>query len=492
MNKGSIEKYILKGFFWSFSGRISYMLVGFITNVILARTLGPEIFGQVAIVLFFITISKVLVESGLSGALIRKNKVSDRDYSTVLIFNIVASIFIILFIFFLAQPISDFYDTPIIKDLLIFSSMILLIDSLRIVQDTKLIRNLDFKKKSIYEFSSILFSSLVGIVLAFNGFGVWSIIIMNIITVLTLTSLLWIFEGNIHFNSFSMKSFKSLYKFGLNTTLSLLLVTFFDNIYQIIIGKYFSLRQTGLYYNSKRLQEIPIAIVQSTTMGVSYSSLSKLKNNKNDFEKLYLEIRTLFTIFIGFIVIFIFYYAENIIVLFYGLDWIDSTYFIRILIIISFFYSQEMFNRMIFKVFDRTDKILKLEIIKKTIQSLTIIIGIIFLNIKILLIGMLSTTIISYIINSIELRKVFSNLIWKDMLLVAKISFSCISSVLLCTLLEIFFVIKGYNTFFLLPVLIINYLFFVDLLKIFDLRKNNLTIYRKYIISILKKNDFEK
>lgn len=464
----AFKRNIVTGFLWSFLGQSGYLVIGLVANIFLARLLSPYEFGQIGIIMFFIVMAKVLTESGLSGALIRKNDATDLDFSTVFVFNLGVSLILMLFLIIFSGSIANFYDDAELKNILIATSSVLLINAFQIVQNAKLVKDLKFKKKALYEFIAIFFASILGMGLAFYNAGVWAIVIMQICTALILTVLLWIFEGPVINFSFSKTSFKGLYKFGVNTTLASLLNTAFDNIYQLILGKYFSISQTGFFYQGKKIQEVPVNIIKSTTLGVVFSSLSKLQDDSKQFQIYYRRIITLFTIAVGLICLLVYFYAHNIIFLLYGEKWLGAVFYMQILIIASYFYMQEMFNRVIFKVFDKTEKILYLEIIKKSIQAISILIGVYSKNIEILLYGFLITSAISFFINYIESRNVQNNFSWHEIILVIKVGLISVVTVLLGMFLNDTLKLERYESFFVLPLLL---LFFFILIRIFKVSK---------------------
>lgn len=479
-----LKKGLVTGFLWSFIGQSGYLFIALITNIILARLLSPYEFGQVGIVMFFIVIAKVLTESGLSGALIRKNDATQTDYSTVFIFNLVISLFLFLIVILSASFIADFYNDSELRLILIVASSVLIINAFQITHNAKLVQDLKFKKKSIYSFVSILIASVTGITMAVQGFGVWSIVSVQILSSLLLTILLWLFEGSIGKFVFSKTSFKSLYKFGVNTTLASLINTAFENIYNLVLGKYFSIAQTGLFYQAKKLQEVPVGIIKSTTLGVVFSTLSKVQDNIDSFNIMYKRVITVFTVAVGFICTLIYFYAENIVLLLYGKQWIGAVFFMQLLILASFFYMQEMFNRVIFKVFDQTAKILFLEIIKKTIQFITIIIGVVTLSIEMLMYGFVLTSVISYFINFYYSRKVLGYFDWQEVFLAIKVISIAVFTVITTMFLTNFLNLKGYFTFWLLPLMFILYFLLVKFAGV----ANIVTEY-KVVLKLLKKKD---
>jgi teichuronic acid exporter len=478
----SLKKGLISGFYWSLIGQVGYMLIALISNVILVRLLSTKEFGQVGIIMFFILLAKVLTESGFSGALVRKKNATHKDFTTVFIFNLIVSLLLFLFFVFISDYVADFYRDPALKNILIVSSFVLIINAFQITHNAKLVKNLEFKKKSIYSFISILIASIVAVILAFNGAGVWSIVAMQLLTAFILTLLLWVYEGSVGKIIFSKTSFKELFKFGIYTTLASVLNTIFENVYQLVLGKYFSINQTGLFYQAKKIQEIPVGIIKSTTLGVVFSSLSKVQEDLNSFNSLYKKIITVFTALVGFICVFVFFYAENIILLLYGEKWIGAIFFIQVLIIASFFYMQEMFNRIIFKVFNQTSKILFLEIINKTIQLISIIVGVIFRDLEILMYGFLFTSIFSYFINYYYTSKVLGYFSWQEIILVLKTLLIGVFTVVLFFLITKWFHINDYVTFFFLPIIILVYF---GGLKIFKV--TNIILEIRTVLNLLKK-----
>lgn len=478
-----LKKNFVLGLLWSFAGQSGYLTIALISNIILARMLSPQEFGQVGIVMFFIIISRVLTESGLSGALIRKNRATEEDFSTVFVFNLAISFLLFILLLLFSGAIARFYGDNSLQNILQALSFILVINAFQFTQDAKMVRDLKFKKQSLYLFVAVFCSSFIGVYLASLEYGVWALVIMQISNAFIITLIYWIFEGPVKSFVFKKESFKTLYKFGVNTTFASLLNSVFDNIYNLVLGKFFSIQLTGLFYQAKKLQEVPVGLVRSSTLGVVFSTLCKLQDDEYAFSKFYNRIIRIFTSIVGLICLLVFYFSEQSILLLYGKQWIGAVFFMKILIIASFFYMQETLNRVIFKVFDRTDKILYLEVVKKSIQALTIVIGVWFQNLELLLYGFLLTSVISYLVNYYHCSKVYKNISWLEIIMVLKVFISAVSVAFITDLLnEIVFNLEGYHLFYLLPVIVIFYFLFVLLLNVFDLYKEIQNIF-----TILKK-----
>jgi len=478
----SFNKSILFATIWSVFGQLGAMIITLVTNVILARVLTPVEFGQLGIIMFFIVLANVFTEGGLAGALVRKENITNDDYSTVFVFNLLVSISCFIVMVIIAGPISRFYKDVSLQNVLVISSIVLIINAFQITQIARLMREMKYKKISLYRLVAVFFSSLIGIFLVFKGAGIWSLVIIQILTAVFTTALLWIYEGAFFKLSFNKESFKQLYKFGVNTTLASLLDTAYDNVYQLVIGRFFSINQVGLYYQAKKLQEVPISVIKTTTLGVVFSSLSEIQNDKILFTKTYNKITLYFTIAMGFLTVLLFVLSENVILVIYGVKWINSAFYIKLLSIASFFFMQEMFNRVLFKVFNQTHKILYLEIAKKSIQSLGILIGIIKMDIEILLYGFIISNIISYLINFYYSRKVLGSVEWYEIVVLAKVVGVSVISVFATSYIIQLLGVEIRYVFTMLPFLTILYF---TLIQIFGI--TNLATEYKSIILLIKK-----
>lgn len=390
---------LFKNLSWSFLGRLIYVLINLLSSIVLARILGPEAIGVVAVIMFFNGICNVLIDSGLSGALIRQHDVAEKDYSTIFIFNLTITILLATLIIVFSGRIEEFYKINELSDFLIVSTVILFLNAFRLTQNIKLIKSMNFKVKSLIELGAILFSTTVAILLAMKDYGIWAVIYSQIAGALFLTLLSWIYVGPIKSFKFDLNSFKGMYKFGVNTTVASILDVTFNNIYQIILAKFFSIHRAGLFYQAQKLQDANNGLMQSSILMVVYSYLSKYSSNKLDFYKKFNEIQKKYLSVIALISLFVFYYSEIIICQLYGEKWLNSAYYLKILMIVSFFYLGENYNRIVFKVYNRTEIILKLEIFKKILQCISIAIGIYFWSIDFLLLSYVFVVFISYILN---------------------------------------------------------------------------------------------
>ena len=464
----SNSKKLVQSTLWSIIGQVSYVFIAFVTNIVLARVLSPKEFGQAGIVIFFIILANVLTEGGLGGALVRKQDATQADFSTAFLFNFCVSLFLFLTFFFFSAHIAVFYEDPLLERMIKVSSLIFVVNSFQITQNAKLEKKLEFKKKSFYNFIAVFFASIIGIYFAFNGAGVWSIIIIQILTSFFIVSMLWYFEGPIGKLNFSKDSLRELYSFGVNTTFASLLNSVFDNIYSLILGKFFSISQVGYFFQAKRLQDVPNNITISSINGAGFSSLARLQCEKENFIQTFNKIALYYAVAVGIMVSFVFVFAKDIILLLYGEEWLGSVFYIKILSVASFFYIQEMMNRVIFKVFNKTKQILILEVSKKIIQSITIALGIIQQDIFLLMYGFVFTSFISFFINFYFSRKVLGRIYFKELLLPFKIGFISVIIVGIITYVSGFFIGNSLAKLMTILFFIMGYAFLLNAFKIIN------------------------
>lgn len=454
-------------------GKFGYMAIAFIANIVLARILNPEEFGILAIAFFFIAISNVLVESGLGGALVRDKDATETDYSTIFIFNLGVSVILYVALFSFSWKIETYYGISNLSFYLKILGLILIINAFKIIQNVRLVKALNYKKISLFNIISITIATIIGIIIAVLGYGVWALILLQVVNALVSTILFWSFEKNITIFVFSKNSFKKLYGFGLFTTLSSILDTIFDNVYQLILGKYFNLNQTGYYYQAKKLTEIPVGIIKSTSISVVFSALSNIQDDKDKFDKLYSNIVRVFTVIVGIICLLIFIYSKELLQILYGEEWIPASFYMKILAIAYFFYMQEMFNRNIFKVFNKTHKIFVLEVIKKSILAVSIFIGIFFKDIEVLMYGFMVSYIISYYINYYVSRTVYkSTSTFLEMSYTIKTIASAVTIGGVIELMKLIYPTNSLNNLFYLPIVISGYLLLLKFLKVINVSKD--------------------
>jgi len=432
-------KKFLKNTIWSFVGQSSTVIVGLITNIILARMLSPFEFGQVGIIMFFITVINVLTEGGLGGALVRTKDVTDEDYSTVFLFNLAISIVFFLLLVLSSGSIASYYGDIKLKPLICVSSVIVIINAFNIVQNARIYREMKFKINLYVNVASVVLSSLVGIFLAYKGFSVWSLVIMNLLLVLLKTLFLWMSEGGVGKLKFNVSSFKDLYRFGIFVTLISFFNNAFDNIYQLILGRYFSIRQVGYFYQAKKMQGVPFAILNTLSLGVIFSHLANFQEDNKRFQREYTKILSFFSIIIAALSCLIILLAKDAVQIVLGSVWIESVVYVKLLTVASFFLLLKVYCQNICKVFNRTEKIFIWELVAIALQVVTIVIGIVTKSILITLSGAIVSNLVAYLINSVYSWRLLGLSSKNEILIIGKITVSSVIGVLVADQINLLF-----------------------------------------------------
>ena len=253
----SLKQKTISGVLWSCVERFSVQGIQFVIMVIMARILLPSDYGMIGMLAIFIAIAQTLIDSGFSNALIQKKDRSEIDYSTVFYFNIAVGIVLYFILFFSSPLIARFYNTPELTGLTRVLALNLFINSLAVVQRAILSIKIDFKTQAKASFSAAIISGIVGIVMAYTGFGVWSLAVQTVLNAFVNTVLLWIFSKWIPLKVFSFESFKKLFTFGSKLLASGLLDTIYRNIYTIVIGKKFASTDLGYFTRADQFAQFP-------------------------------------------------------------------------------------------------------------------------------------------------------------------------------------------------------------------------------------------
>ncbi|UTM56561.1 lipopolysaccharide biosynthesis protein [Photobacterium sp. CCB-ST2H9] len=361
---------------WSAIERLATQIVQLIVMLILASTLGPEAFGLVGMLAVFISISQVFVDSGMSSALIRKQDVSEKDFATAFYFNIAISIVSYAVLITVSPVIANFYRQPELEMLSIMLGSVVVINSFAIVQRAKLSIKMDFKTQAKASLLAVSLSSLTSLSMAYMDMGVWALVAQNLIYAFANVLFLNVFNPWWPGCKFSKSSFKDLFGFGSKLLAAGLIDSFYQNIYQIVIGRQFSAYSVGQFTQANQLVKTPASTITMVIQRVTYPMLSGIQNDKQRLESAYL-----LTIRLAATVIFPLLFGLSsvstpMLPLLLGQEWIPAATFVSILCFGFVLYPIHAINLNYLQVKGRSDIYLKLEVIKKIIITVTLIISI--------------------------------------------------------------------------------------------------------------------
>ena len=372
-----------KGLVWSFIERFATQGVQFLFGIILARLLSPRDYGTIAMPLVFLAIAQCIIDSGFSTALIRKPDLTEDDLSTAFYFNIGVGVVCYLLLFFSSPLIADFYNTPILADLLKVTALATLFNPLCAVQQAILTRKIDFKTQAVVSLSGALVSGIVGLTMAYNGFGVWSLVCQQVGGYAIRTFLLWTLEKWKPKKRWSWESFHYLWGFGSKMLGSGLLDTIYNNIYPIVIGKFFSANDLGNYTRAQQFSTLSSSNVTGVLQRVTFPVLSSIQNEDERLARNYRKILKLSAFLIFPMMLMLSAIADPLIRVLLTDKWEECIILLQIICFQMMWYPIHAINLNLLTVKGRSDLFFRLEIFKKivgvSIMCVTIPQGIIWM-----------------------------------------------------------------------------------------------------------------
>ncbi|MDM1033758.1 lipopolysaccharide biosynthesis protein [Myroides odoratimimus] len=371
----SLKGQAIGGIIWTVADTFILKGLSFIATLILARWLGPAEFGLVGMIAVFIAIGTSLTDSGLTNSLIRAREKDDRDYTTVFWLNLGMSALVYSVLFFSAPLIAEFFGQPILTELVRLYCLSFVISAFSAVQLARLTSEMAFKKIAKLNIPGTIIGVVVGLILGYKGYGAYSIVWMYLTTQIIQSIMLWGTSNWKPTFSYSKEKAKYHYGFGYKLMLSGLLNTVFQNIYNIIIGKIYTPSILGSYERAKTFNDYPITIITSVVTKVTYPLLSSIQDDRVKMGEVYRKILRL-TFFVTCPLMFISSaIAKPLFNLVLGKEWNEAIPFFQILCLATMLYPIHAFNLNVFKVYGRSDLFLKLEIIKKVIIVVSLIIA---------------------------------------------------------------------------------------------------------------------
>lgn len=355
----------VSGTIWTLLDIIFNKAIYFIATLVLARLLGPNEFGLIGMIMVFFTIGTTLVDSGLSVSLIRTPNLDDAEYSTVFFMNLAMSLIAYLFVFVLAPFVADFYAQPILEPLIRIYCLGFIITALRMIAQVKLVREMNFKKIAILNVPGNIVGLFVGVWMALDGYRVWSIVGLYLSTQIVATMMYWIFIKWRPKFIFRFEKMKYHFSFGYKLMISAQLNTIFDNIYNIIIGKLYSVQSLGYYERAYTLNNYPVSILSGIISKVSLPLLSQISEDKQRTLNVYRKIMMLSFFISAPLMLGALVLAKPLFILFLGEQWIAAVPFFQILCLAYMLYPIHSLNINILSVYGKSNLFLKLEIIKK-------------------------------------------------------------------------------------------------------------------------------
>ena len=392
-------KTVTTNFFWRFFERCGAQLVAFVVSIILARLLEPSVYGEIALILVFTSILQVFVDSGLGTALIQKKNADDLDFSSVFYFNIAVCLVLYGVMFVAAPFIADFYRLPHLTPVIRVLSLTLIVSGVRNIQQSYVSRNLIFKKFFFATVGGTLGSAVVGIAMAYMGYGVWALVGQQLTNVTLGTLILW---AIVHWRPkfmFSLQRLKGLFSYGWKLLASALIDVVYGQLRQLIIGRIYTAKDLAFYNQGHHFPSVIVANINTSIDSVLLPAMSAEQDDKERVRAMTRRAISISTYIMMPMMMGLAVCAEPVVRLVLTEKWLPCVPFLRVFCFTFSFWPVHTANLNAIKALGRSDLFLKLEIIKKVMGLAAVLIT---MNISVMAMAysLLVTSVLSQIINS--------------------------------------------------------------------------------------------
>lgn len=398
------NKTVISNFMWRFAERSGAQIVTFIVSIVLARILMPEDYGTIALVTVFTAILQVFVDSGLGTALIQKKDADDIDFSSVFYFNVFICIVLYIGMFIAAPYISMFYGDHTLTPIIRVMSLTIVISGIKGIQQAYVSKNMLFKRFFFSTIGGTIFSAILGIGLAYSGYGVWALVLQQISNNAIDTLLLWLTVEWRPKKLFSRERLKELLSFGWKLLASSLLDTCYNNIRNLIIGKMYSSADLAFYNQGEKFPNVIVSNINTSIDSVLLPTLSREQNNSIVVKKMTRRAIKTSIYIMAPLMLGLAFCAESIVHIFLTDKWLLCVPYLRIFCITYMFWPIHTANLNAIKAMGRSDLFLRLEIIKKAMGMIILLLTMRY-GVMAMAYSLLLSSILSQIINSWPNRK---------------------------------------------------------------------------------------
>ncbi|MBQ6161611.1 MAG: lipopolysaccharide biosynthesis protein [Prevotella sp.] len=395
----SLKQKAASGIVWSALQKYSTMFIQFISGIVLARLLTPYDYGCIGMLLIFIVLAESFIDGGFGSALIQKKRPTQEDYSTIFFWNIAMAIILYAIIYFTAPYIAKFYKIPLLCSVLRVQAIILFIYAFNIVQRNQLQKTLNFKAISIVTITTSIIALIVTIILAYHGFGVWSLVAQYIITAAIPAMAFWFYLKWRPQWIFSWKSFKELFSFGFYMFLTHLLNQFGQQIQGLLIGKIYNPSTMGYYSKAHGVEKLASTSISRAMTEVTYPLYAEAQDDKAKMISMIKRLTSTLS-FLTFPAMFILILlAKPIFVLLYSDRWLASVPYFQVLCLAGLPNCLHAVNLQTISAIGKSKTMFLWTVLKRTVGIITIIGGLFVFGMKGLLAGAVINSWFSYLVN---------------------------------------------------------------------------------------------
>lgn len=398
-SKNNLKQQTKKGLYWSFFNQFANYGMQFCVGIVMARLLSPSDYGITALPGVFLAIAAVFQDSGMAGALIRKPEIEEKDYSTLFLYSIGMGILMYAALFFASPYIASYFETPVLIPLVRVTALTFLWGPITTVQYVILKRKLDFKTPTKISIATKIFSAIVGITMAYMGYGLWALVISGVLSgFLNLILIVWAVRWYPR-TGWSNESFKYLWGYGNKMLASSLLETAYSNITPLFVAKYYSPADLGVYNRARNYAIMPSQNVTGVIQNVTFPVLSKMQDDDESLARNYRRMlkTTAFVVFP--LMMLLAGLARPLIITMITAKWEACIILLQLLCFSLMWYPIHSINLNLLQVKGRTDLFFRLEVIKKII-GLSILVVTLPLGLVVFCIGGIISSLVCLAVNT--------------------------------------------------------------------------------------------
>lgn len=401
---------------WSAFQRYSTMIISFISGIILARLLTPHDYGCIGMLSIFMVLAECFIDGGFGEALIQKKNPTQADYSTIFFWNIAMAVFMYIVLYLSAPFIAYFYDMPLLRDVLRVQGIILFIYAFNIVQRNQLRKKMNFKVLSIVTIITSVTSLTITILMAYNGYGVWSLVAQHIMTAFIPALVFWFYIKWRPQMTFSWQSLHELFSFGCYMFLTHVLNRFERQIQGLLIGKVYNSSTMGYYSKAFAVERLSSTSISQVMAQVTFPLYAEMQDDKaklvNALKRLTMTL-SYFTFPLMFILLLC---AKPIFILLYSDRWAASVPYFQVLCIAGLAYCLQAVNNQTIAAIGKSKVMFIVTIIKRIIGISLIVFGLMLYGMNGLLVGVVLNTWVSYLINICVVSRYVGYKWWRQLL----------------------------------------------------------------------------
>jgi O-antigen/teichoic acid export membrane protein len=399
MTQPSSSNKVFSNLIWRFAERCGAQLVALVVSIVLARLLTPEAYGTIALVTVFITILQVFIDSGMANALIQKKDADNLDFSTVFYFNVTMCSVLYILMFLVAPLISSFYNDESLTLVVRVLSLTLIISGVKNVQQAYVSRTLQFKRFFFSTLGGTIGAAVLGIAMAYKGFGVWALVAQQLFNATIDTVILWMTVKWRPQLIFSFERLKGLFSYGWKLLVSSLLDTIYNNIRQLIISKLYTTSDLAQYNRGKQFPNLIVTNINNSIDSVLLPVLAKEQDNKERIKSMTRRAMKTSTYIMAPLMMGLTFVGEPLVSLILTDKWLPCVPFMRIFCITFMFYPIHTANLNAIKAMGRSDLLLKTEFIKKIVGIIALV-STMWFGVMAMAYSLLVTSVLAQIINS--------------------------------------------------------------------------------------------